>query len=140
MRTPRILYILFFAILFGVATILQACSGPWLRVRHVPEDGYERTLNYQFQAKVHADALGECKMMVVRVKPLNKMYSEGEPPSRLRLFDDDCSSPLRFERVEYRARDGNQVRLSGTDVARFMSDFDHLEGELIGWLWREGEI
>lgn len=129
------------AVLLGFAVLLQGCSGPWLKVSHVPEDGYNRTLNYQFQAQVHADELGECKMMVVRVKALNKMYSKGEPPARLRLFDDDCLSPLRFERVQYISKEtGQHVRLSGIDVVHFLSDFQHLEGELIGWLWREGVI
>ena len=78
-----------FAILLVFAAFLQACSGPWLRVRQVPEDGYKQTLNYQFQAQVHSDSLGECKMMVVRVKALNKFYTKGAPPPRLQLFDDD---------------------------------------------------
>ncbi len=120
---------------------MQACSGPWLRVRHVPEDGYQQTINYQFQARVHDDDDGICRMMVVRVKALNKMYSKQEPPPRLQLFDDDCASPLRFERVQYVATEtGEHVRLSGTDVVRFLSDYSRLEDELIGWLWREGVI
>ena len=126
---------------FTLTVMLQACSGPWLRVRNVPENGYAQTLNYQFQAQVHADENGVCRMMTVRVKPLNKVYSKQEPPDRLQLFDDDCSSPLRFERVQYISREtGKQVRLSGVEVSRFLSDYSRLEDELVGWLWRAGVI
>ncbi|ARA93157.1 MAG: hypothetical protein D6685_05745 [Bacteroidetes bacterium] len=124
----------------ALAVVLSSCSGAWLNVRRIPEDGYVRTFNYQFQAQVHADDAGVCKHMVVRVKPLNKMYSEGEPPSRLQLFDDDCLSPFRFERAEYYSREGMPVRLFGTEVVRFLNEFQHLESELVGWLWREGVI
>ncbi len=141
MRTSSALGGLLFATLLVFAALLQACSGPWLQVRHVPEDGYERTLNYQFQARVHSDSLGDCHMLVVRVKPLNKMYSKQEPPSRLQLFDDDCMSPLRFERIQYHSKgNGSLVRLAGPEVTQFLSEYDRLEGELVGWLWRAGVI
>lgn len=118
-----------------------ACSGPWLRVSQVPEDGYEQTLHYQFQARVHADSLGTCKMMVVRVRALNKIYTKEEPPPRLRLFDDDCISPVRFERVHYVSKQtGEHIRLSGPAVFLFFSEHVRLEDEVIGWLWREGVI
>ena len=141
MRTSRVLGGLLFVILLVFAVFLQACSGPWLRVRQVPEDGYEQTLHYQFQAQIHGDSDGQCKRMVVRVKALNKVYTKGEPPPRLRLFDDDCMSPLRFERVHYVSRQtGEHVRLSGSEVVHFFSEHIRLEDELIGWLWREGVI
>ena len=127
------------AMFLGFALFLQACSGPGLTMRQVPENGYQRTLNYQFQAQVHADLDGTCKMMIVRVKPLNKMYGENEPPPRLQLFDDDCLSPLRFERVQYLSGSG-YVRLSGVDVGRFLGDNFHLESVLIEWLCNEGVI
>lgn len=135
MGTLRARYGVLLALVLGF--LLQACSGPWLRVRHVPEDGFDQTLNYQFQAQVHADSLGECRMIVVRVKALNKMYSKEEPPSRLQLFDDDCMSPVRFERVQFLSNEtGEPVRLSGTEVIHFFSDYHRLEDELMGWLWR----
>ena len=130
-----------FTILFVLTVLLQACSGPSLRVRQVPEDGFKRTLNYQFQAQVHADSGGNCKMLSVRVKALNKIYGKGEPPPRLRLFDDDCLSPLRFERAQFVSKQtGEQVRLFGPEVVQFLSQHVRLEDELIGWLWREGVI
>lgn len=140
MRTPCALGGLLSAlVVLGVS--LQACSGPWLRVSHVPEDGYEQTLHYQFQARVHADSLGTCKMLMVRVKALNKVYTSDEPPPRLRLFDDDCISPVRFERVQYVSKQtGEHVRLSGPAVFLFFSEYVRLEDEVIGWLWREGVI
>lgn len=141
MHTSRVSSGLLFALLLVMVVGLPACSSSaWLNVRNVPEDGYTRTLNYQFQARVHSDEDGNCKQMMVRVKSLNKMYSRGEPPSRLQLFDDDCMSPFRFERVQYITREGEPVRLFGTDVARFLSDYTRLESELVGWLWREGVI
>lgn len=141
MQTSPPPYGLFFAILLFFAAFLHACSGPWLQVRHVPDDGYERTRNYQFQAQIHSDSDGQCKMMSVRVKALNKLYSRDQPPPRLQLFDDDCMSPLRFERVQFISREtGEHVRLSGPDVVHFLSDNDRLEGELIEWLWSEGVI
>lgn len=141
MRKSRVQRGCLFALLVVIAVSLQACSGAWLRINHVPEDGYERTLNYQFQAQVHSDSLGNCRMMMVRVKALNKMYSKQEPPPRLQLFDDDCMSPLRFERVHYVSKQtGEHIRLSGTDVVHFFSDNARLESELIEWLWYEGVI
>ena len=120
---------------------LQACSGPWLRVRHLPADGFAQTINYEFRAEVHADTSGRCRMMVVHVRALNKLYSKQEPPTRLQLFDDDCTSPLRFERVQYVSNEtGEQVRLHANDVARFLAAYSRLEDELIGWLWRAGVI
>lgn len=141
MRTSWAFPALLFASVLAFALILNACSGPWLRVRHVPEDGFDKTLNYQFQAQVHADSDGQCKKMVVRVKALNKGYSKGEPPSRLQLFDDDCLRPVRFERVHYVSKEtGEHVRLSGSEVVHFFSDYVSLEDELIGWLWRANVI
>lgn len=124
-----------------LAVLLPACTGTGLQVRHVPKDGYDKTTNYQFQARVHADSLGQCQMLTVRVKALSKIYSKGEPPPRLKLFDDDCMSPVRFERVHFISKEnGGQVRLSGSDVAHFWSENARLEDELIGWLWRAGAI
>ena len=141
MTIPRALVGLLIAAFLVLAFSIQACSGPWLQVRHVPENGYAQTINYQFQADVHDDDSGNCRMMVVRVKAINKMYSKQEPPPRLQLLDDDCTSPLRFERVQYLSREtGEHVRLSGIEVVRFLSDYSRLEDELIGWLWREGVI
>jgi hypothetical protein len=120
---------------------IQACSRPWLRVRHVPADGFAQTINYEFQAQVHDDESGRCRMMVVHVKALSKLYSKQEPPPRLQLFDDDCDSPLRFERVQYVSMEtGEQVRLHGRDVVRFLADYSRLADELVGWLWRAGVI
>jgi hypothetical protein len=127
--------------LLVLSVSIQACSGPWLRVRHVPEDGFAQTLNYEFQAEVHDDESGRCRMLVVHVRALNKVYSKQEPPPRLQLFDDDCTSPLRFERVQYVSMEtGEQVRLHGTNVVRFLADYSRLEDELVGWLWRQGVI
>ena len=141
MCTPLASNALLWAILLGIGLSLQGCSDPWLRMHRVPENGYEQTRNYQFQAQVHADESGECKMMVVRVRPLNKLYSKGEPPSRLQLFDDDCMSPLRFERAHYISKQtGGQVNLHGSEMVHFWSDNVRLESELIEWLWREGVI
>ncbi|MGH8223632.1 MAG: hypothetical protein ACREQZ_11730 [Woeseiaceae bacterium] len=127
--------------LLFVFVAMQACSGAWLRVRYVPEDGFAQTINYEFQAEVHDDEGGRCRMMVVHVKALNRAYAKQEPPPRLQLFDDDCDSPLRFERVQYISMEtGEQVRLHGSDVRRFLADHSRLEDELVGWLWREGVI
>jgi len=107
----------------------------------VPEDGFSQTLNYEFRAEVHDDESGRCRMMVVHVRALNKVYSKQEPPPRLELFDDDCDSPLRFERVQYISMEtGQQVRLHGTAAVRFLADYSRLVDELVGWLWREGVI
>lgn len=107
----------------------------------MPVDGFAQTINYEFQAEVHDDESGKCRKMVVHVKPLNKVYWKQEPPARLQLFDDDCSSPLRFERVQYISTGtGGHVRLHDSDVVRFLADHSRLEDELVGWLWREGVI
>ncbi|HEY6209545.1 MAG TPA: hypothetical protein VIW28_10835 [Gemmatimonadales bacterium] len=107
----------------------------------MPEDGFSQTLNYEFRAEVHDDESGRCRMMVVHVRALNKVYSKQEPPPRLELFDDDCNSPLRFERVQYISMEtGQQVRLHGTAAGRFLADYSRLVDELVGWLWREGVI
>jgi hypothetical protein len=120
---------------------LQACSGPWLRVRHVPQDGFAQTITYEFRAEVHDDEGGRCRLLVVHVRALNKVYSKGEPPPRLQLFDDDCKSPLRFERVQYISMEtGEQVRLHATEVVRFLAEYSRLMDELTGWLWRAGVI
>ncbi len=140
MRTVRVLGGLLLANL--LVFFLHACSaGPWLKVRQVPEDGYEQTLHYQFQAQIHGDSLGNCKKMVVRVKSFSKVFANDEIPARLQLFDDDCISPIRFERVQYISNEtGEHVRLSGTAVIHFLSDYIRLEDELLGWLWRQGVI
>ena len=141
MHMPRASNAPLWAILFGIGLLLQGCSEPWLRVQQVPENGYSRTINYQFQAQVHADSVGSCERIVVRVRPINKRYTRGAPPSRLRLFDDDCSSPVRFERVQYLSeRTGEQVSLHGPEIFRFWGDNARLENELVEWLWREGVI
>ena len=139
-RSPRVILLFLLAGVFAVA--LSACGGSsWLRVRHVPENGYAETLNYQFRASVYADSLGNCQMLTVQVRPISKLYSGDEPPDRLQLFDDDCRSPVRFERAQYISREtGESVRLSGTQVNRFLGDFVRLEDELMGWLWRAGVI
>ena len=124
-----------------LAGLLSACGGDsWLRARYVPENGYAETLNYRFRATVHADSLDNCRTMSVEVRPINKVYSGGAPPSRLQLFDDDCRSPVRFERAQFISESGQPVRLSGSEVNRFLSNFVRLEDELIGWLWRAGII
>ena len=106
---------------------------------HLPENGYEHTINYQFQATIRSDAEGECKQLIVRVRPLNKMYSGNQPPDRLQLFDDDCQRPLRFERINYIERETSEpVRLSGPEVYRFWNEHSKIEGEMIEWLWRAG--
>lgn len=140
MHTPRLFSVLLVAGVLAVS--LSACGGSsWLSVRRVPEDGFAQTLNYQFQAQVHADSLGNCHMLIVEVKPLNKVYNEGEPPPRLKLFDDNCNSPVRFERAQYVSREtGESVRLTGPQVGRFLDSFARLENELVGWLWRAGII
>ena len=138
MYTSRALGGLLFVILLVLAVFLPACSGPWLQVRQVPEDGYGHTLHYEFQAQIHDDTDGNCKRMVVRVKAFN---TKTDPPPRLQLFDDDCLSPVRFERVHYISKEtGEHVRLSGSAVFHFLSDHARLEDELVGWLWRAGVI
>lgn len=131
---------LFIAIL-ALTIFLPACGRTWLSVRQVPENGFEQTLNYQFQARVHSDEDNKCEQLTVEVKAINKMYSEGEPPPRLQLYDDDCQSPVRFERAQYVSKDtGEHIWLSGPEVGRFLGGFKNLENELVGWLWRAGVI
>ena len=122
--------------LLVLAGFLPACAGSGFTVSQVPDNGYDRTLNYQFQAQVHADPDGVCKQIVVRVRPLNKVYWKEPPPDRLSLYDDDCLSPVRFERVHYLAKDG-LVRLSGVEVNYFWSENFRLEDELVSWLWQK---
>ena len=124
-------------ILIGVTFV--SCSGTGFQVQQIPANGFEHTLHYQFQATVRSDSDGECKTITVRVKALNKLYTRGGPPPRLQLFDDNCMSPIRFERIQYITRDsGDPVRLSGMEINYFWSDHYRLENELMGWLWREG--
>lgn len=124
-----------------VAFLLQACaSSSGGSVRQVPENGYEQTQNYQFQAQVHSDSLGRCQRIVVRVEAQSKLYTRGKPPSRLQLVDEDCMSPVRFESARYLSDRGNVVQLSGIEVDNFLGRNTRLEDELIGWLWREGVI
>ena len=125
--------------LLVIAGFLSACSGTGgLKMHEVPANGYEHTLNYQFQAQVYSDDSGACKRIVVRVKPLNKLYWKKPPPDRLQLFDDDCLAPVRFERIQYLSKESRRVeRLSGPEVAYFWSEYFRLQDELISWLWRE---
>ncbi len=113
------------------------CSGSGLQHRQLPEDQYAQTLNFQFQAQIFEDGEGRCKSFSVRVRPVNKLYLRDAPPDRLQIFDDDCLSPVLFERVQY-VSDGGVVLLSGSEVSRFMSTHFRLESELVGWLWQEG--
>lgn len=107
----------------------------------MPADGFAQTINYELRADVHDDESGRCRMLVVHVRALNKVYSKQEPPPRLQLFDDDCNPPLRFERVQYVSMEtGKQVRLHDKDVVRFLANYSRLEDELVGWLWRQGVI
>ena len=123
------------------ALLLQACASTQPQVRTVPEDGFAHTLHYQFRAQVYADSLGECQHFTVRVKALNKGYSNGAPPPRLRLWDDDCMRPIRFERMQYISPEtGEQVRLNGTEVGHFWGENVRLQNELMTWMWRAGVI
>ena len=138
MRAPFALQI---GILLFVALILQSCSGPSFKRVQVPENGYDQTLNYQFQAQVYADSDGECQRITIRVKAINKVYWKTPPPDRLQLFDDDCNRPVRFERVQYLGDRGEGLRrLSGIEVSYFWSEQYRLQDELISWLWEEGII
>ena len=124
-----------------LALLLQACASTQPQVRMVPEDGFDHTLHYQFRAQVYADSLGECQRIIVRVKALNKGYLNGAPPPRLRLWDDDCMSPIRFERLHYISSEtGEQVRLNGTEVSHFWGENVRLQNELMTWMWRTGVI
>lgn len=130
---------LYIVLLLSIGANLSACKGPGFTVTNVPENGYEQTINYQFQATIRADADGECQQLIVRVRPLSKMYSGNQPPDRLQLYDDDCDQPLRFERINYIERETSEpVRLSGPEVYRFWIDYSKIEGEMIEWLWRAG--
>lgn len=131
-----------FVILCLFALLLTACaSSGGGSVRQVPENGYDHTPNYRFQAQVHADSLGRCQRIVVRVEAVNKLYTRGQkPPYRLQLADENCHSPVRFENARYVSDEGNVVQLSGMEVDRFLGENIKLEDELIGWLWREGVI
>lgn len=141
MDNPRTLGGPLLITLFLLAFLVQACaSSNGGSVRQVPENGYEQTQNYQFQAQVHADSLGRCQRIVVRVEAQSKLYTRGKPPSRLQLIDEDCFSPVRFESARYLSDRGNVVQLSGTEVDNFLARNSRLEDELIGWLWREGII
>lgn len=127
------------AVLWAVAMLLPACSGHGYRMQEVPEQGYEQTLNYQFQAQVFSDEEGECKRVVVRVRPLNKGYVTEPPPNRLQLIDEDCFRPIQFERAQYLSRqNGGLVRLNGPEVANFLGSQVRLSNELYDWLWRAG--
>ena len=124
-----------------LGTLIQGCKSSGITSHQVPENGFAQSLNYQFQAKVHADEEGTCRRLVVLVRPINKLYSREAPPERLQLFDDDCLSPVRFERIYYTARQtGEQVRLIGTEVIGFWNQNFRLESELSEWLWSEGII
>ena len=123
----------------AACALIVGCSGPSLQLQQFPDNGYAQTLNYQFQAQVHTDSEGRCKKMSVRVRPLNKVYWKEPPPERLQLFDDDCMSPVRFERIHYINNEGI-VQLSGPEITQFWSSYFRLEDELVGWLWREGII
>ena len=129
-----------FYLLFLLVGVLSACAGTSdLVMREVPANGFAQTLNYEFQAQVYENDQGECKRMTVRVKPLNKVYWRAPPPDRLQLFDDDCYSPIRFERIQYIARNaGGVIHLSGPQVSLFWSEQFRLQDELLGWLWRQG--
>ena len=120
-----------------LVAMLPACSGtPVLTTRYVPENGFAQTLNYQFQAHVRVDADDECKSLVVNVMPLQN-FGPNMTPARLRFFDDNCFSPIRFERAQYLDEDtGTVIRISDFEVVRFLSDYPRLDNELMGWLWR----
>ena len=126
---------------FVLAVSLPACSGSGFVVHTVPENGYGHTLNYQFQAQVQTDDEGKCTKFSVRVKALNKVYWKTPPPDRLQLFDDDCLSPVRFERAHFISRETRgPVQLYGPELTYFWSEQYRLEDELISWLWEKGII
>ena len=121
--------------------LLVGCSGSGYALQEYPENGFDRTLNYQFQAKVFNDQEGECKRIVVEVKALNKVYMRSAPPERLRLYDDDCLLPLRFEQIKYLSTDkGGLVQMSGIDINYFWSENYKLQNELMDWLWQSGIV
>ena len=110
-------------------------------MQQVPHNGYASTIHYRFQAQVYKDNDGECKRMVIRVRPLNKVYWREAPPDRLQLFDDDCLNPVRFERATFITIDTREpVQLFGPELNNFWSTQYRLQDELIGWLWREGVL
>lgn len=125
-----------------VGLLMQGCLGSGFQARQVPENGgFDQTRSYQFQALVHTDSDGVCQRRMVRVKPLSKLYTKVDPPPRIQLFDDDCERPLEFERAQYVSNEtGENVSLSGPEVARFWSENGRLQNELVGWLWRSGVI
>ena len=128
-----------YCILLILLVGLSSCTGAGNSVTFVPENGYAKTLNYQFQATIRATGEGECQQIIVRVRPLNKMYSGDQPPDRLQLIDDDCNLPVRFERVNYiERRTSNPVRLTGFEVNRFWIANSKMETEMTEWLWRSG--
>ena len=128
-------------ILLSLALVLPACSGAGLRMQQVPHNGYDSTIHYRFQAQVYSDDDGECQRLVVRVRPLNKVYWRTPPPDRLQLFDDDCMNPVRFERATFISPDTREpVQLFGPELNGFWSDQYRLQDELISWLWREGVL
>ncbi|MFK7844658.1 MAG: hypothetical protein AB8G77_05100 [Rhodothermales bacterium] len=121
-----------------ILCILPACAGgkAGLKMHAVPYNGFDQTLNFQFQAQVFKTDEGECKRMVVRVKPLNKVYWKTPPPDRLQLYDDDCLSPVRFERLQFLSREsGGLQHLAGPEINFFWSEHFRLQDELVGWLW-----
>lgn len=141
MGTARIIDGLLVAMPCLVALLMSACvSSGSASVRQVPENGYDHTQNYRFQARVHADSLGQCQRIVVRVEALNKLYTKDRPPYRLQLIDENCYSPVRFENARYVSDNGAPVQLSGTEVDRFLDNNVTLENDLMSWLWHEGVI
>lgn len=130
---------LYIPLLFLLLLLQSSCKGPGFTITNLPENGYAQTINYQFQATIRSDADGDCKQLIVRVRPLSKMYSGDQPPDRLQLYDDDCHMPLRFERINYIERETSEpIRLSGPEVNRFWSQYSRMEGEMIEWLWQSG--
>ncbi len=124
-----------------VAILLPGCASTGSQIQRVPENGYEETNNYRFQAEVHMDEDSTCQQIRVRVEALNKLYLREKPPARLQLFDDDCQRPIQFDRVNYLSEEtGAPVSLEGSDVERFWSENERLQHELMGWLSRAGVI
>jgi hypothetical protein len=137
-RTTVGLFVIIPCLLLLVQGCASSNSGSF---RQVPENGYEHTTNYRFQAQVHTDAQNRCQRIVIRVRAVNKVYTRGQqPPYRLQLADEDCNSPVRFENARYISEEGTIVQLSGNEVDRFLGENTQLENELISWLWREGVI
>lgn len=125
----------------GLSLFLASCTGAGFSLKEYPSDGFERTLSYQFRAKVYNNQEGQCQRIVVEVKALNKVYLRGAPPERLRLYDDDCMSPVRFEQVKYLSTDeGGLIQVTGMDVTYFWSENFKLENELLEWLWQNNIV